>query len=139
MSSISLMGGRVLVVIGIGLIFVAYSNFIPTAFASERIADYVKNHFVREIVFGIWLAGWAIRLATGPIDRSRFLLLAMTGSIVVLPFWIAWALGWSVGGMSDVWGETIEPGAAYLLHGSQIAAFYLGLVLIWVGRESEEG
>jgi hypothetical protein len=32
--------GRVLLIGGIGLIFVAYLNFVPTALSSGRVADY---------------------------------------------------------------------------------------------------
>ena len=58
------------------------------------------------------------------------MLLAITGSIVVLPFWLAALLGWSVGGLGEVWGDAIGPESAYALHGSQIALFYSGLALL---------
>lgn len=126
--------GRALVIAGVGLLFVAYLNFIPTALSSDQVADYVKNHFVREIIFGVFLAAWSVRLALLPADTLRLGLLCVTGSVVVLPFWIAFLAGWSVGGMSEVWGDAIGPEAAYLLHGSQVLIFYLGLGLIWFGR-----
>lgn len=133
-TSVAIHAGRVLVIAGISLLFVAYANFVPTALSSELVADYVKNHFVREILFGIFLAAWTIRLALQPVNARGISILAAIGSIVVLPFWIASLFGWSVGGMSEVWGDAIGPEAAYLLHGSQVVMFYLGLVLLWLGR-----
>lgn len=123
--------GRILVISGLGLIFVAYANFAPTALSSAKVADYVKNHFVREMIFGIALATWTIRLALQPMDRSRWTQLAVAGSIVILPFWVSLLFGWSVGGMDEVWGRSMGPGSAYALHGSQVFTFYLGLALLW--------
>ena len=128
--------GRVLAIAGIALIFVAYSNFVTTAFSSTQIADYVKNHFVREILFGVFLAGWSIPLALLPVATLPFARLAAVGSIVVLPFWVGLLFGWSVGGMSDVWGDAIGPESAFALHGTQVALFYSGLALLWLGRDS---
>jgi hypothetical protein len=128
--------GRALVIIGVGLLFLAYSNFGPTALSSAGVADYVKNHFVREIVFGATLAIWTIRLALQPIDATRCKQLAVVGSIVILPFWVAALFGWSVGGMDEVWGGSISPGGAYALHGSQVFMFYLGLALLWIEAKS---
>jgi hypothetical protein len=128
--------GRLLLIAGIGLLFVAYLNFVPTALSSGQVADYVKNHFVREIIFGVFLAGWTIRLALQPVHSLRLGLLGVIGSVVILPFWIASLAGWSVGGMSEVWGDAIGPEAAYLLHGSQVVMFYLGLGLVWYARRA---
>jgi hypothetical protein len=127
--------GRILVIGAIGLLFLAYMNFVPTALSSDHVADYVKNHFVREIIFGIGLAAWTIRVALAPIDSANCVQITVLGSIVVLPFWLAALMGWSVGGMEEVWGGSIGPGAAYLLHGSQVLMFYMGLALLWVGRD----
>lgn len=126
--------GRVLVIGALALIFLAYSNFAPTALSSELIADYVKNHFVREILFGLVLASWAIYLTMRDLTPSRFRMIAFLGTVVVSPFWIAAAFGWSTGGLAEVWGGEIDAGAAYMLHGTQTAAFGLGLVLIAAGR-----
>jgi hypothetical protein len=46
--------GRVLVIASIALMFMVYSNFAPTALGSDRIADYVKNDFVREMIYGAY-------------------------------------------------------------------------------------
>jgi len=128
--------GRALVIISVGLLFAAYANFAPTALSSAKVADYVKNHFVREIIFGIALAAWTIRLALQPIGATPWTRLAVIGSIVVLPFWVAALFGWSVGGMGEVWGDSIGPGAAYALHGPQVLMFYLGLALLWEPAKS---
>jgi hypothetical protein len=130
--------GRALVIVSIGLLFFAYSNFAPTALSSEKIADYVKNHFVREIIFGVVLAAWTIRLALQPIDATSWRRLGVFGSIVILPFWVAALFGWSVGGMHEVWGDSIGPGGAYMLHGPQVFMFYLGLAFLWSGAKSPE-
>ena len=127
--------GRLLVIGAISLLFLAYSNFAPTALSSELVADYVKNHFVREVIFGIALAVWTIRLSLERVDTTNCAKIAGLGTVVILPFWVAALMGWSVGGMEEVWGGSIGPGAAYLLHGSQVVAFYLGLGLLWIGRE----
>lgn len=124
--------GRALVVGGLSLLFVAYFNFGRTALSSPRVADYVKNHFVREIMFGAVLASLVIALALRPLDQTTWLELAGVGSTVVLPFWIATMFGWSSGGMSEVWGESIGVRAAYAIHGAQTAAFYVSLALLWV-------
>lgn len=115
----------------VALLFVAYSNFLPTALSSDQVPDYVKNHFLREVIFGVTLAIWTIRVALLPADSSSWTTIAVVGSVVILPFWVASLFGWSVGGMEAVWGESIGPDAAYLLHGSQVVMFYAGLACLW--------
>jgi hypothetical protein len=122
--------GRALVIGSVGLLFLAYANFAPTALASASVADYVKNHFVREIIFGIALAAWTIRVALQPMSTRRWTQLAVLGSIVILPFWISLLFGWSVSGMEEVWGGSVGAGSAYALHGSQVVLFYVGLALL---------
>lgn len=122
--------GQILVIAALSLLFVAYSNFIPTSLGSDNIADYIKNHFVREIIFGIALTIWSIKLALLPKDKLPFRQLLVLGSVVVFPFWIAVAFGWAVGGMEEVWGKAIEASTAYTLHGVQVGLFLLGLLLI---------
>ncbi len=126
-----LLTGRILVVLSIGLMFLAYSNFVPTSLSSDQIADYVKNHFVREVIFGLTLAIYTIVLAFGPMTMEQWTRIAIAGSIVVLPFWIAVAFGWSTGGIEAVWGDRINPSGAYMLHGPQVGLFYLGLVILF--------
>jgi len=46
----------------------------------------VKNDFLREIIFGTPIAIWTLRLALQPMNSENGLQLALTGSIVVLPF-----------------------------------------------------
>jgi len=48
-----LLAGRIPVVFSIMLMFLAYSNFAPTALASDQLADYVKSHFIREMIFWV--------------------------------------------------------------------------------------
>lgn len=122
--------GRILVVSSLALLFMAYSNFAPTALGSEEIADYVKNHFVREMIFGAVLAAWAIRAALQPVTPSTLTSLFVVGSVVVLPFWIASLFGWSIGGMEAVWGDKLAPNGAYYLHVPQVAMFYVGYVIL---------
>ena len=122
--------GQILVILSISLLFLAYSNFAPTALSSEAIAGYVKNHFVREIIFGIALSIWTIKLALQPKDKLPFKQVALLGSIVIFPFWIAVLFGWATQGLAQVWGEAINSQAAYYLHGSQVILFLLGLLLI---------
>ena len=122
--------GQILVIAALSLLFLAYSNFGPTSLGSERIADYVKNHFVREIIFGIALTVWAIKTALLPKKKLPFTQLLILGSVVIFPFWIAVAFGWSVGGLEEVWGKSIDASAAYTLHGVQVGLFLLGLILI---------
>lgn len=128
-----LLTGRILVVVSIGLMFLACSNFVPTALTSKTIADYVKNHFVREVIFGLCLAILTIYLTLTPLDEFQVVKIAVLGSVVVLPFWIATAIGWSTGGLEDVWGDNIKPQSAYLLHGAQVIMFYIGLLAMTVG------
>ena len=125
--------GRILVVAAISLLFLAYSNFAPTALSSPEIADYVKNHFVREMLFGVTLSAWAIILALSPLSNRRIVMLGFIGSIVVLPFWIASLFGWSTDGLQSVWGEDLRPNSAYFLHGPQLGLFYVGMALISLG------
>lgn len=122
--------GQFLVITSLGLLFLAYSNFAPTSLGSEKIADYVKNHFVREIIFGIALTVWAIKTAWLPKEKLPFTQLLILGSVVIFPFWIAVAFGWSVGGLAEVWGKAIDSSAAYMLHGVQVGLFLLGILLI---------
>jgi len=122
--------GRALTIAGLSLMFLAYSNFVPTSLSSDQLPDYIKNHFVREVIFGITLAAYAIRTTLSPIDHRAWAKLATVGSIVVLPFWIAALFGWSTGGIEEVWGGATDSGTAYLLHGSQVATFYLGIAIL---------
>jgi len=126
-----LLTGRILVVVSIGLMFLAYSNFVPTSLSSNQIADYVKNHFVREVIFGLTLAVYTIVLAFGAMTMDQWIRIAIVGSIVVLPFWIAALFGWSTGGIAEVWGDRINPNGAYMLHGPQVLLFYLGLAILF--------
>jgi len=71
--------GQVLVILALSLLFLAYSNFAPTALQNENIVGYVKNHFVREIIFGIALTIWAIKLALLPKERLPFKQLDILG------------------------------------------------------------
>lgn len=126
--------GRILVILSLSLLFLAYSNFAPTALQSDTIEGYVKNHFVREIIFGIALTVWAIKLALQPITTLPFKQLALIGSIVIFPFWIAVLFGWSTQGLAKVWGGAINESAAYMLHGTQVGLFLLGLLLIYLAQ-----
>ena len=125
--------GKALLIGSIALIFLTYSNFGPTALASDQIADYVKNHFVREIIFGWALAALTIRKSISAESRGQLLEVALWGSIVVLPFWIANLFGWSVGGLTEVWGASIRADDAFVVHGAQVALFYTGLAFMVAG------
>jgi hypothetical protein len=72
----------------------------------------VKNHFLREIIFGTPIAIWTLRLALQPMNSENWLQLALAGSIVVLPFWIAWTFGWFAGGMAEVWSGKVDTNGA---------------------------
>ena len=122
--------GKSFCIIAIGLLFLAYSNFAPTSLASDQIADYVKNHFVREVIFGAALSVLAILAIAQASSPGGLLQAALLGGIVILPFWIGAAAGWSTGGMETVWGERIDSAAAYWLHGVQTALFIVGLLLM---------
>lgn len=122
--------GRVLVVGALGFLFFAYLNFAPTSLSSPQIADYIKNHFVREMLFGIVLTAWTIGLALRPLDVVGWKRVAALGTVVVSPFWIASLFGWGTGGMAEVWGDAVPPAVTYALHGLQVACFYLGLFLL---------
>ena len=130
--------GQILVIAALSLLFLAYSNFGPTVLRSDAIVGYVKNHFVREMLFGIALTVWAIKLAIQSKDTLPLKQLAMIGSVVIFPFWIAYLLGWSDQGLAEVWGGAINPNAAYMLHGSQVVAFLLGLVLMSIGQNQKK-
>ncbi len=121
---------KALICLAIALLFAAYSNFAPTALGSDLIAGYVKNHFAREVIFGITLAAITISLTLSASVKSDVLKIASMGSIVVLPFWIAAALGWSTGGLEEVWGGRINANAAYMLHASQVFLFYCGVAIL---------
>ncbi len=123
--------GRAFVTIGLLTLPFAYSNFLPTALSSNALADYIKNHFIREVIFGVTLVAWTIILTFKPLNRANFRKIAIFGSVVVLPFWIARAFGWSVGGMEAVWGEAIQASGAYALHVPQASLFFIGLALLW--------
>jgi len=128
--------GKALSILAIGLMFLAYSNFIPTVFPSDQVADYVKNHFLREIIFGLTLAITAIVSIARWVPQKSLKVPFILGSIVVLPFWIASAFGWSTGGLSEVWGDNIEPASAYMLHGPQVLIFYLGMAALGFGKRN---
>jgi len=129
--SVGISVGRVLVIVSIALMFLAYSNFAPTALSSDGIADYVKNHFVREMIFGTALAVWTIKTALQPINPTNLTRLLLVGSIVVLPFWVASLFGWSTGEIEEVWGDSLRPNGAYFLQGPQVAIFFVGIALLW--------
>jgi len=122
--------GRVIVILAFSLLFFAYSNFLPTSLSSELIADYVKNHFIREVIFGAVLAAIGIKLSLRVETMKQWTTLAIIGSIVVLPFWVGFVLGWATDGLAEVWGGAIDENGAYFLHGPQLVGFYIGLVLM---------
>lgn len=123
--------GRVIVILALALLFFAYSNFLPNSLSNDLIADYVKNHFIREVIFGVVLAGLAIRLSLRVQSTKDWITLGILGSIVVLPFWIATLFGWSTGGLAEIWGGAIDENGAYFLHVPQVALFFLGWVLMY--------
>ena len=128
-----IVSGKILVCAAMGLLLAAYANFAPTALQSPIIADYIKNHFVREIVFGLALTTWTISSTLSANSRRNVLEVGVAGSIVVAPFWIATVFGWSTDGLTEVWGESIDEAAAYALHSSQIALFVIGFALLAKG------
>ena len=132
-----LLASKALTISSICLLFLAYANFGPTSLSADQIADYVKNHFVREIIFGLFLSAWCIYLIVFARELEQLRMIALIGSIVVLPFWIATFCGWSTGGLADVWGENINANAAYWLHGVQTAGFYLGLILLFISLQPD--
>ena len=129
--------GQLLVILSLSLLFLAYSNFAPTALQNENIVGYVKNHFVREIIFGIALTIWAIKLALLPKEKLPFQQLFVLGSVVIFPFWIAYLLGWSDQGLAEIWGKAINTQAAYILHTSQVVLFLVGLILIRLAQKKK--
>lgn len=122
--------GRVIVILALSLLFFAYSNFLPTSLSSDLIADYVKNHFIREVIFGAVLAAIAIKLSLRVKTMKQWTRLAAIGSVVVLPFWVGFVLGWATDGLSEVWGGAIDENGAFLLHIPQVVGFYVGLALM---------
>ena len=123
--------GKTFVIIGLMFLPFAYSNFALTAFPSDALPDYIKNHFIREIIFGITLTVGTIFLTLKPLSLKTFKQITLFGSIVVLPFWVSWLLGWTVGGMEAVWGNTIALNDAYFIHIPQVLFFFAGLALLW--------
>ena len=121
---------KAIICLSIALLFAAYSNFAPTALGSDLIAGYVKNHFVREVIFWIALATITISLTLSARSKSDVWKIALMGSLVVLPFWIAAGLGWSTGGLEEVWGGRINANAAYMLHAGQVFLFYCGIIIL---------
>lgn len=126
--------GQALIIISLSLLFLAYANFGPTALTNDRIVGYVKNHFVREIIFGLALTIWTIKLTLLPKERLPFSQIAILGSVVIFPFWIAYFLGWSDQGLAEIWGGAINTSSAYILHTSQVVLFLLGLFLLKSGQ-----
>jgi hypothetical protein len=122
--------GKGITIAAVSLIFLAYSNFVPTSLSSDMIADYVKNHFVREVTFGLALAVITIWSCWITENRRQYVRTGILGSIVVMPFWVATFFGWSTGGLAEVWGGEISNETAYALHGTQVIAFYLGLLIM---------
>lgn len=129
--------GKTLIVLALLTLPLAYSNFLPTSLSSEVLPDYIKNHFIREVTFGLALVTFTIFLISRPLTRLNFTQIAVLGSAVVLPFWIAWSFGWSVGGLDAVWGEAIQPSGAYMIHIPQASLFYLGLIMLWAELRSQ--
>lgn len=126
-----LLVGRIFLISAILLMPIAYSNFAPTALGSDLIADYIKNHFVREMIFGLSLAAMTIMMIVTPLDIEKMKKITIFSSIVILPFWVARSFGWSTGGIQEVWGPESGDGTALWLHGPQLAMYILGLSLLW--------
>ena len=91
----------------------------------------MKNHFIREVIFGTVLAAFAIRLSYRMQSTREWIALGAMGSIVVLPFWIGMLFGWSTGGLTEIWGGAIDENGAYDLHGPQVVGFYVGWLLMY--------
>ncbi|MCF6433732.1 hypothetical protein [Leisingera sp. MMG026] len=123
--------GRILIISGISFMFIAYSQFIPTSLSTPLIADYVKNHFIREVTFGLTLASITIYFTFKAQTLQDWRRVSILGTIVVIPFWVAWTFGWSTGGISEVWGDSISPNGAYMIHVPQITLFFSGLAVLF--------
>lgn len=127
-----LLTGRILAILSLGFLLLAYSNFAPNALTNPDIIPYLKNHLVREFTFGISLTLFAIFLIVRPIDLQRFKLITFFGTVIVSPFWIAASFGFVTQGMHDTWqGKGTSDLTALTLHGSQVIGFYIGLALIF--------
>ena len=130
--------GRVLTITSVSLLFLAYSNFAPNALTSD-IVPYLKNHLIREFVFGVSLTVFTIYLATRPPSYRRCHLVFLVGSIVVLPFWIGAAFGFVTQGMEQAWQGNADSTTAYLLHGPQVVLFYCGCACLYIGTKRTTG
>ncbi len=131
-----LITGRILIILAVLMMFGAYFNFAPTALSSDQIADYVKNHFVREMIFGSTLSIIVIRKVCNPINMVQVKKIVILGSAVILPFWIAVALGWSTEGIDRIWRGEISSTAAFALHIPQTLIFIVGVSLLCLSQRN---
>ena len=115
-------------------LLLAYSNFAPNVLTNPDIIPYLKNHLIREFTFGVSLTLFSIFLIVRPIDLQRWKLIALLGTVVMSPFWIAASFGFVTQGMHETWqGQGTSDVTALTLHGSQVIGFYAGLALIYIG------
>ena len=120
---------------GFMLLMTALTVFSILYFASvslERadLADYIRNHFVREILWGLTLSGVVASLT---LQARSAALAALFGGLLVAPFWLGYLGGIGKSEIGAVWGDTAAPTDSLMLHATQVVLFGLGAFLMSIG------
>lgn len=123
--------GRALVALSAAGIFYSFIRFGPAALGSPDLADYTKNHIVRELAFGSGLGVYVILLCVvGRGLRDYWVTLALAALIAVV-FWVGAASGYGTDGMEQVWqGIGVTSRDAYDFHVPHTLVFVAGALLM---------
>lgn len=123
--------GRALVALSAAGVFYSFVRFGPAALGSADLADYTKNHIVRELVFGCGLGMYVILLcAVGRSLRDYWATLVL-GALIAIVFWVGTVSGYGTDGMGQVWqGLEVTSRDAYNFHVPQTVLFVIGALLM---------
>ena len=126
--------GQALTLLSVAVTVFSILYFAAAALGREEIADYIRNHFVREIVFGLTLCAATAWLALRRPAGGGIGLLALLGGLLVAPFWIGVAAGIGNREIAAIWGDLAGPSDSFALHTVQAALMLLGVALMAAGR-----
>jgi hypothetical protein len=125
----SLSAGAWLLMAALLLNLVSYLSW-GRAIRTGDLSQYVRNHAVRELVYGVSLTVIAGLALFAPQHPGSRVLLTMASGGSVLGFWVGLGV---IGGLSGI--DRVFPGQspayAFALHGPQLLLWGAGLWTIW--------
>ena len=127
--------GRILIGLSMFLLFLSYYQYIPHMLTTPALGNYVKNHMIREQLFGATLALFVLRLCwIGPRTRDHYIQTVALGGLVAGAFWIGFLTGHRIDGIAQVWGPGMGATGTFSLHVPQLVFYLVGAAILPADR-----